>query len=129
MTDKEIFIGAVDIAFKALENADIAIDQRAKDYLEQLKATPEKEKAPFTENGAKILTWMQENYIKYNNTLKSKDIAEGLFCSSRTVSGAIRKLVTDGYVEKVGTNPVCYSLTEVGKVCEVIAPAPKEVTD
>jgi predicted transcriptional regulator len=46
---------------------------------------------------------------------KAKDIAEGLFISSRAVSGAIRKLVTDGYVEKVGQDPVIYSITEEGK--------------
>jgi Mn-dependent DtxR family transcriptional regulator len=31
------------------------------------------------------------------------------------VSGAMRKLVTDGYVEKVGESPVIYMLTEKGK--------------
>ena len=46
---------------------------------------------------------------------KARDIAEGLFVSSRTVSGAIRKLVTDGFVEKVGQDPVIYSITEQGK--------------
>ena len=34
---------------------------------------------------------------------------------SRTVSGAIRKLVTDGFVEKVSQDPVIYSITEQGK--------------
>ena len=51
---------------------------------------------------------------------KAKDIAEGLFISSRGVSGAMRKLVTDGYVEKVGQDPVIYSLTEKGKIVEII---------
>ena len=46
---------------------------------------------------------------------KAKDIAEGLFISSRTVSGAMRKLVADGFVEKVGQDPTIYSLTENGK--------------
>lgn len=46
---------------------------------------------------------------------KAKDIAEGLFVSSRTVSGSIRKLVTDGFVEKVSQDPVIYSITEKGK--------------
>jgi predicted transcriptional regulator len=46
---------------------------------------------------------------------KAKDIAEGLFISSRAVSGAIRKLVTDGYVEKVGQDPTIYSITDKGK--------------
>ena len=34
--------------------------------------------------------------------------------TSRTASGAMRKLVTDGYLEKVGENPVVYSITEKG---------------
>jgi DNA-binding HxlR family transcriptional regulator len=36
------------------------------------------------------------------------------------VSGAIRKLVTDGYVEKVGQDPVIYTLTELGKSVEIV---------
>jgi Mn-dependent DtxR family transcriptional regulator len=47
--------------------------------------------------------------------LKAKDIAEGLGISARTVSGAMRKLVTDNYVEKISTDPIIYSLTEKGK--------------
>ena len=46
-------------------------------------------------------------------------IGEGLFISSRTVSGAIRKLVTDGFVEKVGQDPVIYVITEQGKNIEI----------
>jgi predicted transcriptional regulator len=34
---------------------------------------------------------------------------------SKKIYGAMRKLVTDGYVEKFGQNPVIYSLTEQGK--------------
>ena len=34
--------------------------------------------------------------------------------SSRSVSGAIRKLVNDGFVEKVSTDPVLYSITTKG---------------
>jgi predicted transcriptional regulator len=46
---------------------------------------------------------------------KARDIAEGLFISSRAVSGAMRKLVTDGFVEKLGADPVVYTITEKGK--------------
>ena len=46
---------------------------------------------------------------------KARDIAEGLFIGSRAVSGAIRKLVTDGFVEKIGQNPATYTLTVKGK--------------
>lgn len=40
---------------------------------------------------------------------------EEVFFSPKTcVSVALRKLVTDGYAEKMGTSPVCYSLTQQG---------------
>lgn len=72
-----------------------------------------------TENGCKILSYMQDNYEKYNNLFKSKEIGEGLFMSSRSVSGSMRKLITDGFVEKVGSDPVVYSLTQEGKIKEL----------
>ena len=68
----------------------------------------------FTANGKLVLGYMQENKDTYNNLFKAKDIGEGLSISSRTASGAARKLVTDGYIEKVGTAPVVYSLTQKG---------------
>ena len=40
---------------------------------------------------------------------------KGMFIASKSVSGAMRKLVTDGYVEKIGQNPVVYMITEKGK--------------
>jgi predicted transcriptional regulator len=46
---------------------------------------------------------------------KARDIAEEMFISSRAVSGAMRKLVTDGFVEKIGKEPVVYTLTDTGK--------------
>ena len=57
--------------------------------------------------------------LSTNVVQAAKDIAEGLFVSSRTVSGAMRKLVTDGYVEKVGQEPVVYAITEKGKNIEI----------
>ena len=47
--------------------------------------------------------------------MKAKEIAEGMFVGSRAVSGAMRKLVADGFVEKVGENPVMYALTDAGR--------------
>jgi DNA-binding MarR family transcriptional regulator len=125
MTNKEIFITTVEDLFDVHPE----IPEGARAYFEQLKAMPEKEKAPFTENGAKVLTWMQQNYDKYNNVLKAKEIGEGLFCSSRTVSGSLRKLITDGYVTKIAGTPTCYSLTELGMTIEVIMPEKNEEED
>ncbi len=71
------------------------------------------EKPLFTDNGKLILKFLQDNVE--TPMWKARDIAEGLFISSRAVSGAMRKLVSDGFVEKVGQDPVIYSITEIGK--------------
>lgn len=75
------------------------------------------EKPLFTDNGKLILKFLQENTD--TPMWKARDIAEGLFISSRAVSGAMRKLVSDGFVEKVGQDPVIYSITENGKNIEI----------
>lgn len=124
MTNKEMFIQEIEelLTDHCKTFGEDGLSEGARAYFEQLKATPEKEKAPFTENGAKVLIWMQENYSSYNNILKAKEIGDGLFCSSRTVSGAMRKLVTDGYVSKTTGTPTCYSLTDLGMTVEVVIP-------
>jgi Mn-dependent DtxR family transcriptional regulator len=50
---------------------------------------------------------------------KAKAIAEAMFISSRSVSGAMRKLVTDGFVEKIGEDPIIYCITEKGRNIEI----------
>jgi DNA-binding MarR family transcriptional regulator len=131
MTNKEMFIQEVEelLADRRKTFGEDGLSEGARAYFETLKATPEKEKAPFTENGAKVLIWMQENYESYNNILKAKEIGDGLFCSSRTVSGAMRKLVTDGYVSKTEGTPTCYSLTELGMNVTVVIPEKKSKED
>ena len=125
MTNKEIFIQEIEelLADRCKTFGDDGLSQEARAYFEALKTTQEKEKPPFTENGAKVLKWMQENYDAHNNILKAKEIADGLFIpSSRTVSGALRKLITDGYVDKIAGSPVCYSLSALGMSVEFIMP-------
>jgi DNA-binding MarR family transcriptional regulator len=112
MTKKEKFISMVDQLIENIEPEDL--DKDAMEYFSMLKKVKENAKPQFTENGKKILLFMQENKDNYNNIFKAKDIGEGLFTSSRVVSGALRKLVTDNYVEKIGENPTVYSLTEKG---------------
>lgn len=75
------------------------------------------EKPLFTDNGKLILKFLQGH--PETPMWKARDIAEGLFISSRAVSGAMRKLVTDGFVEKVGQDPVIYSLTDNGKNIDI----------
>ena len=47
--------------------------------------------------------------------LTMDDVAEQMGISSRGASGTMRKLVNDGFCEKIGQDPVIYSLTEKGK--------------
>lgn len=65
-----------------------------------------------TDNGKVILKFLQDAEEK---TFKARDIAEGLAISSRSVSGTMRKLVSDGFCEKIGKDPAIYALTEKGK--------------
>lgn len=83
-------------------------------YWEAFRGKAEADKPLFTDNGKLILKYMQD-HVADMPMGKAKDIGEGLFISSRAVSGAIRKLVTDGYVEKIGQDPVVYALTDAGK--------------
>jgi predicted transcriptional regulator len=82
-----------------------------KKYIETLSGT-ESDKPIITDNGKIILDYMQKTDMPM---MKAKDIGDGLMISSRKVSGSLRKLVTDGFVEKVGQDPVIYALTEKGK--------------
>lgn len=115
MTKKEKFIELVETGFKA-----ISIDTNDPDtadamaYWEAFKGKKEIEKPEFTDNGKLILKYLQDHATDIPMA-KAKDIGEGLFVSSRVVSGAIRKLVTDGYVEKIGQDPTVYAITEKGK--------------
>lgn len=111
MTNKELFIKEME---ELIDSSDIELSEKAMEFFNQLKEG-KVSTTGFTENGKKILTYMQENYEKHNNTFKSKEIGEGLFLSGRSVSGSMRKLVTDGYVEKISINPIAYGLTDLGK--------------
>ena len=90
-------------------------------YFNAFKSTQDKkaDKPQFTDNGKLILKAMIENNEERANMFSAKQIAEYAFITSRQVSGAIRKLVADGYCEKVGQDPIIYSLTDLGKQIDV----------
>lgn len=111
MTKKEAFINEIN---KALEVGKIELSEDAENYFAALNNTADKEKPAFTENGKLILRYLQENKDIYNNLFKARDIGEGLGITSKTASGAMRKLVNDGYAEKIGENPVIYAITDKG---------------
>jgi DNA-binding MarR family transcriptional regulator len=116
MTKKDKFIQMVDSLIS--NNKNIMLDAEALEYFTALKMTSETDKPQFTENGRTILLYMRENADTYNNCYTAKSLGELLDMTSRTVSGAMRKLVTDGYVEKIGNSPVVYSVTQSGREVE-----------
>ena len=109
---KEAFLKLLDFL---MENCKVEyeIEAGAAEFIEALRIGAEdSDKPQFTDNGKLILQAMQK---MDNELLKAKDIAEELFIATRSVSGGLRKLVTDGYVEKIGKDPIVYKLTEKGK--------------
>jgi len=110
MSKKQEFIKFVEMAINAYPQE---MNEEARIYWEAFKGKEDIEKPMFTDNGKLILRYLQDNLT--TELWKARDIAEGLFVSSRTVGGAMRKLCSDGYVEKVGQDPVVYTLTKKGK--------------
>jgi DNA-binding MarR family transcriptional regulator len=111
MNKKQKFI---DFVKALIEETNHVMDEDVEMYWNALCAdAEEKEKPLFTDNGKLILKFLQDH--QDTQMWKAKDIAEELFVNSRMVSGAMRKLVTDEFVEKVGTNPTIYVITEKGK--------------
>lgn len=105
------FLNFFDELTKDISQDDIPLG--VKEFYNFLKKQEQEvnKKPILTELGLQILEYMQQN----NKNLKSKDIAEGILVSSRKISGAMRKLVTDGFVDKFGKDPVIYNLTEKGQ--------------
>lgn len=118
MTKREAFIEIVEEIFS---KPDIYAEnypntyKLADEFWEEFKNGKVKNSGAMTENGQKILSWMQDNIDTMSNVFTSKEAAEALFTSGRSIAGSMRKLVNDGYVEKTGKDPVQYSLTEAGK--------------
>lgn len=115
---KQEFLNFVEALIKENpEKANELMTDNVKAYLDILKEVKD-EKPILTDNGKAILKYLQDNSdVK---CWKAKDLAEQIGISSRGASGAMRKLVNDGFCEKLGTSPVIYSLTEKGKNFTII---------
>ena len=117
MSKKQEFIKFVE-EIMVIAKVDTIENEDARLYWEAFRSQgEEKEKPMFTDNGKLVLTFLQQH--QDTTMWKARDIAEEMFVNSRMVSGSMRKLVTDGYVEKVGQEPVIYTLTEKGKNIEI----------
>lgn len=126
MNKKELFVMMVEAFLeKGTVEGTLSTSQldEAIAYFNAFKSTQDKkaDKPQFTDNGKLILKAMIENNEERANMFSAKQIAEYAFITSRQVSGAIRKLVTDGYCEKVGQDPIIYSLTDLGKQIDVVS--------
>ena len=119
MTKKEAFIKIIQT--EIFDRTDIYAENYSDEYelaasfWEDFKNGNVKNSGTMTENGKQLLSWMQKNINTTANLFTSKEAAEALFTSGRSIAGSMRKLVNDGYVEKIGKNPIQYSLTEAGK--------------
>lgn len=113
MTPKEKFIRMIEQ--EVMKNEDL-IESYNEDWNDIQsfwnEFTTKREKNGVTELGKSILAYMVEN----EEPQTSKAIGQGMSVGSRTVSGAMRKLIALGLVKKEeNTNPICYSLTDFGK--------------
>lgn len=87
------------------------IPPEIQEFCDWLKGQSVTEKPLITESGIEILKYLQAN----DKMQSAKEIAEGMGISSKKITGAIRKLVLDGYVSKMGQSPVSYSLEDKGR--------------
>ena len=123
MTKKEIAIAFIDNLFENYMNQPGAImltDEysAAKEFWENYKQSQNTPTKKFTDTGRLILSFLQtyneSNEESTNKHWTAKSLAESMEISSRTVSGAMRKLCADGYVNNLGGKPVTYTVTEKG---------------
>ena len=112
MTNRQKFISEIESLLQE-SHYEIFSDE-ALAYFEELK-NGKASVGGITEIGSKILLWLQKYTIVGQEFFSAKAIGEGLFISSRSVSGAARKLIVDGYLIKEGKSPVTYALTPQGR--------------
>lgn len=115
MSKKQEFIKMVESLISPASISETYDETQAMAYFESLKLIKETQKVEVTENGKNIILFMQSNEEVKSNLFYAKDIAEGMFVSSKVISGAMRKLVADGYVEKMTESPIVYAITDKGR--------------
>ncbi len=109
MTDvrKDAFIEIVEILFA--QNKD-SISPDALDFFEDYKKGKTSNRKEITEKGVAILKGLQST----DGWITAKALGEKIDMASRSVSGAMKKLVEDGYAEKKDGNPASYRVSEKG---------------
>lgn len=118
MKNKENFIKLVEYALSCMEVHPVLdgsiTDEEYQAGLKFLQEFKEEEKEiKLTDNGKSIINYMKSTYMD-KNKYTANSIGSEIFLSGRSVSGSIRKLVSEGFVEKIGVDPVTYALTQKG---------------
>lgn len=117
LSKKQEFLEFIDALMVAAPDVAANMSDNVQMYIDSLKGV-DADKPMFTENGKLILQYMRDHLDV--EMWKARDLADGMLINSRGVSGSIRKLVSDGFVDKVGQDPVLYAITEKGKTVEII---------
>ena len=68
------------------------------------------------QNEANERNFYDGRYWTYNSTKALTSMFP--FFNTKQIGRILKKLINDGFVEKVGANPVAYGLTELGKSYE-----------
>ena len=95
MTAKENFISEIEKLLKTN-----TINEDAMNYFTEFKNGTVKNSSVITEKGAAVLRFLQTQ-PSTNYAFTAKMIAEELNMNTRSISGTMRKLLNDGYVEKL----------------------------
>lgn len=110
---KEKFIDMIKSLMEMGTAQGMTYDPDALKFWEMLQVSNDTTKPLFTDKGKELMLFLQSK--ENGSYFTAKQIADELFTTSRSVSGSIRGLVTDGYVEKISLNPTVYQLTEQGR--------------
>lgn len=118
MSQCEEFLEYLNKVILNQKEPEIEMSDNVKKFIEQLNKAQDNfsVKPVLTERGIEILSYMRTSD---KALLKAKDIAEGMEVSSRKISGAMLKLLNEGFVDKFSSNPNVYVLTEKGKNVEL----------
>ena len=114
MTDerKNVFIETVENLFNAYP---MNVPAEALEFFEDYKRGKSSNRKEITEKGVAIILALREN----PEWIAAKALGEIMDVSGRSVSGSMKKLVEDGYVDKRAGTPSAYKITEKGMTCEL----------
>ena len=106
MTDerKNVFIETVENLFNAYP---MNVPAEALEFFEDYKRGKSSNRKEITEKGIAIILALREN----PEWITAKALGEIMDVSGRSVSGSMKKLVEDGYVDKRAGTPSAYKIT------------------